>query len=243
VSRLASIVVGLLLLGILASPAEAVIEIGGLLTTDTTWTNQDTILVTSTVVVADSVELTIQPGTVILFNDIMSLNCTGQLQARGTESAPIVFTSSADTAGGSPEVGSWSGVNITVGGFGSLSYCTVRNATNAVRAYDAEVEIANCLIENFSLRGVDLYGIAGTAAARGTVRRSIIRQTAPDRQGTGIGIYAYRGSQLTAIQTRIYHCGTGMDIYAVSSLEPSYEVVSCDLQHHSLRAFYVHAGG
>ncbi len=66
----------------------------GELTEDTTWS--DAVIVDETVVIPDGIVLTIEPGTVVLMNDGVSINVYGQLLANGTESEPIRFTHYGD---------------------------------------------------------------------------------------------------------------------------------------------------
>jgi len=77
--------------------------VSGLLVTDTTWTTDHIYVADGYVGVASGVTLTIQPGTVIEFNDGSALLVNGTLIARGTPRAPIRFTS----ANPNPYPGIW----------------------------------------------------------------------------------------------------------------------------------------
>jgi hypothetical protein len=75
----------------------------GTLAGDTVWTNTEVQRVTGNLTIPEGITLTIQPGTVVKFNDFASYKLTvdGTLLAQGTEGLPIVFTSLRDdTVGG-----------------------------------------------------------------------------------------------------------------------------------------------
>ena len=95
-----------------ARPIQAgVVIVKGTIAGDTTWSNADTIVVAGAVDVAATGWLTIQAGAVVLFAPATGLTVFGLLTANGEANDRIVFTSSADTAGGSPVAGSWSGLS------------------------------------------------------------------------------------------------------------------------------------
>jgi hypothetical protein len=70
------------------------ILVAGHITANTTWTANNTYRVIGDVVVDSGVTLLIEPGTQIQFTDGASLVVSGSLNATGTESNPITFTSS-----------------------------------------------------------------------------------------------------------------------------------------------------
>lgn len=72
-------------------------SISGTIHNDTTWTN-DTVLVTGEIFIPDSVCLTINPGTVVLFDANHTVFVLGSIIAQGTASDSILF-SVTDTAG------------------------------------------------------------------------------------------------------------------------------------------------
>ena len=113
----------------------ATTEVGGLITTDTTWTQANSpYVVTANVLVAEGVTLTIEPGVTVKFEEIKGLQIAGELIARGIETNPIVFTSNQ----AEPAPGDWvnimftkSSVDATYDDDGNyltgsiLQYCTV----------------------------------------------------------------------------------------------------------------------
>lgn len=89
-------------------PGVTVVNVpGGDISTDTTWT-ADTIYVLEGYVFVTAGTLTIEPGTVIQGKNGSALTITkdAKLQAAGTASAPIVFTSASTT----PASGDWGGL-------------------------------------------------------------------------------------------------------------------------------------
>jgi len=93
-------------------PATNVTIPAGHITTNTTWTSNNTYLLNGWVYVDNGVTLTIQPGTIIR-GDITNQGALiiergGKLMAEGTVSQPIVFTSNANA--GSRAYGDWGGI-------------------------------------------------------------------------------------------------------------------------------------
>jgi len=90
--------------------------IDGAIHNDTTWAS-DTVMVNGDIYVPDTVTLTINPGTVVLFTDWYEIDVQGQLLAIGTINDSIIFKA-ADTSGFSTysHVG-WPGLNRYIGYF------------------------------------------------------------------------------------------------------------------------------
>lgn len=92
----------------IASASETVV--GGTISSSTTWTVVGTpYRASSNVVVAETATLTVEPGVTVLFETGKALEVQGELVARGTDSAPIVFTSSQDP----PSPGDWANISFT----------------------------------------------------------------------------------------------------------------------------------
>ena len=92
------------------SSIHAQVVVSGNITTNTTWTKNNTYLLTGFVYVKDNAKLTIEPGTVIKGdkNSKGSLIITrgASIIADGTSSEPIVFTSNE----AAPTYGDWGGI-------------------------------------------------------------------------------------------------------------------------------------
>jgi hypothetical protein len=91
------------------------------ITTNTTWSSNKTYLVQGPIYVSS--ELTIQPGTIILFDKTIAgsaliITKTGKLFADGTQTQPIVFTSNA--LPGQRNIGDWGGIVILGKGLNNL---------------------------------------------------------------------------------------------------------------------------
>jgi len=95
-----------------AYPTANVIVPAGHITTNTTWTSNNTYLLNGWVYVDAGVTLTIQPGTIIrgdLTNQgALIIERGGKLIAEGTAAQPIVFTSNSNV--GSRNYGDWGGL-------------------------------------------------------------------------------------------------------------------------------------
>ncbi len=101
----------------------------GILTTDTTWTLAGSPYVLqpitgyNSLTVAANVTLTIEPGVIVQAGSVSTgLIIEGHLEAVGTETQPIVFTSQADSG-----PGQWRGLTFD-GGTGNLRHTIVRHA-------------------------------------------------------------------------------------------------------------------
>jgi hypothetical protein len=122
-----SVAVSVLLACCFTNTAIASTEVSGTIPGDTTWTLAESpYVVTSDTQIPRGVTLTIDPGVVVKFADpYAALIVDGNLEANGTESAPIILTAyKDDSAGGDtngdgsssfpgastfPPVGDWRG--------------------------------------------------------------------------------------------------------------------------------------
>ncbi len=91
------------------------VTVNSAITTNTTWTSNNVYLIQGVIYVKNGATLTIQPGTVILgdksiANSSLVISKGAKINAVGTSSNPIVFTS--NQAAGSRAVGDWGGVII-----------------------------------------------------------------------------------------------------------------------------------
>ena len=109
-------------------------EVGGPISTNTTWAIADSpFQLTSSVLVAEGVTLTIEAGCMVNIGNDLGVQVSGALIARGTTSQPIVFQS---TSGTTP--GSWGSISfsdssidavLTDGSYSSgsvLQYCHIK---------------------------------------------------------------------------------------------------------------------
>lgn len=111
--------------GVAAMQLVAQITVSGDITSDVTWTKNNTYLLSGFVYVTNGAKLTIEPGTVIkgekASKGSLIITRGAQIIANGTPSEPIVFTSNE----ASPTYGDWGGVII-------LGYASTNQIYNGV---------------------------------------------------------------------------------------------------------------
>ncbi len=237
-----SITLILVLLGLLPiQAATSYIEVGGTIASDTTWSGPDTILVTNDVRVSSDVELTIEPGTVIHFVSGLGLIVNGSLQANGTAEAPIQFSSASDTLGGAPNVWSWEGIRVNGPAVSQFHHSQIRYASYCVQVYDAAVEFHSCLIENFFLRGIYIYGSTYEHKTV-LIEDCTIRQTAADAIGTGLGIYILKTGAAEIRRSTIQDCSQGIEIFGLKNYQPLFTIENCQIEDNSANGVYIHTG-
>lgn len=153
---------------VLARP-ELTTDVGGQISQNETWTrDKSPYVLTDDVVVAPGATLTIEPGVEVRGKAETELTIRGTLQAIGTTTLPITFTSDTNTA---PE--QWSGV-VFDGGSGRVVSATIRYAGNATSlSYDTIPVYSNVAIRNSSgvqieyctIRQVYSRGLVGSDVA------------------------------------------------------------------------------
>jgi YD repeat-containing protein len=146
------------------------VGVEGNLSYSTTWPSSYNLplVVADDLLVESGVDLTLDPGTVMLFDYDAGLFVNGQLHAVGTSVAPISFTS-AETP---PGIGDWDGIFLDGGdGLTRLAYCDISYAGNrvwwegrywyaslALLANDAE--IFHCTIRQSGWSGMETFDSA-----------------------------------------------------------------------------------
>lgn len=144
----------LLLAGCLPTPKTTV---SGVLHGDLVW--QGEVFVAGDVVLEEDVNLTILPGTRVLFMSPEAgaagwvehphfpgseLIVKGQIHAVGTPSEPIVFESVEPTA----PAGFWGAINLVGSPEAVFEYCIFRQADSAVHSWDSVVYVEQSLFED-----------------------------------------------------------------------------------------------
>ncbi|MFH1372767.1 MAG: hypothetical protein ABII79_03110 [bacterium] len=227
----------------LTETGSAVVIVSGVIPADTTWTSSDTILVTGSVTVADSVRLTIQAGAVIMFANNTGLFVEGELMADGEKTSCIHFTNSADTSGGSPVAGSWYGLNFPQNSTGILYYCNLRYASDGVTVSRSSGEFYNCVIENFQSKGFHIDGYQLNPPITTVIEGGVVRQVESSLLGTGFGIYIYQSVDVSISNCSISGCDVGLDFFGQNTYAPHYQIYGCDIRDHATRGIYSHSGG
>ena len=126
------------------------------------------------VAVYEGASLTIDPGVIVKLEGSQRVLVLGTLDARGTSTAPILFTAYNDDVGGDtngdqdatvPEADAWHSVFFGEGGGGTLTHCQIRyagywdDAAIVVHGNAAPV-IDQCLIADISGDGVRIHETA-----------------------------------------------------------------------------------
>ena len=148
-------------------------DVSGTLTQNTTWSPADAsaYIVSSSLTVPAGITLTIDPGVVVKSSG--SLYVDGTLNAVGTPTRPIVFTSVNDnsvggtTGSGSPVAGDWSGIQVSGAGSIESTDTDVEYAALAING----TTTGNLAVSNDSFvdvsGGVQVYS-SGTMSVSGS---------------------------------------------------------------------------
>lgn len=169
--------------------------VSGAITTNTTWTNDKVYEIDGVVTVKDGAKLTIQAGTFIkakplapgVATGVLVITKTGQIDAQGTATAPVVFTSynlldgNANTVAapgdfggvvvlGNAEVNNGSTTNIVEGlddqaNFTEFYYGGSNNAHNAGSLTYVRIEFAGRILDT----DIEINGLTFAGVGSGTV--------------------------------------------------------------------------
>lgn len=131
------IVCAVVLFGVGHCAKADVVYVSGTITSNTTWSDENTYVVTSSGATINSgVTLQIEAGTVVKFKNGTSLNVTGVLDAEGESGNEIYFTSAkddsvdGDTNGDgsatTPAIGDWSKINLNNGSTATIKHAVIR---------------------------------------------------------------------------------------------------------------------
>jgi len=159
------------------NPVETSITVSGDINADATWTADKIVVLDGRVFVTDGATLTIEPGTIIKANAGSGVNASvlivtrgSKIEAAGTATAPIIFTSFADNI----ELGQTAGTNLDQNDRGLWGGLIVLG--NAPASFDGDAESAQ-------IEGVPtdtdgdkgLYGGSDSADDSGTLQYISIR--------------------------------------------------------------------
>ncbi len=154
---------GLLIAGINFNVTKAVdygssgTSVCGIIWENTTWTLENSpYVVVGHILVETNVTLTIEPGVVVKFDVKYYLMIKGKLNAIGSSSFPITFTSNATM----PSLGDWDGIRTSGSNANiSFSYCTIQYATTGISSYDGNLTLSNSKVQynNVGISFVNVY--------------------------------------------------------------------------------------
>jgi len=154
-------------------------NVGGLISTNITWTKANSpYIVTNNILVNTGVTLTINPGVTIKFDALKSMQIDGTLLAQGTSADSIRFTSNTTQSAGAWGYIYFSDASVDAtfendinGKYLSgsiLEYCAIEYAggasvenNGALRLDGAHPFINHCTISNNAFRGIMAYNLNG----------------------------------------------------------------------------------
>ena len=141
------------LYGLLNFGTENVNSISGTIDTDTTWDLAGSpYYITGHLTVAENVNLTIEPGVVVMFTGLYYLLIQGNLSAIGNETHRINITSNQPT----PAKQQWNKIEIDTIGHVEIKYCNISCATTAISLHSDKNNITNCNLW-LNYYAIDLY--------------------------------------------------------------------------------------
>ncbi|MFQ5515552.1 MAG: right-handed parallel beta-helix repeat-containing protein, partial [Myxococcota bacterium] len=193
-------IVRALLVGLVAAPlsgAAAVVNESGTIAADTTWTAADVHLVTGDVAVNPGIVLTIEPGTVVKFNPGRRLTINGGIQAVGTPSQPIVFTSYRDDGVG----GDTNGDGVSEGQPGDWLYLLIGDSVvdSLTQLDHVELRYGGSLNGNLYISSANV-SVSNLVVERSATSGIYVWQSSPQIRASVIarnalhGIYLQRGN-------------------------------------------------
>ncbi|MFC1996640.1 right-handed parallel beta-helix repeat-containing protein [Chloroflexota bacterium] len=149
----------------------AVIPVSGNISSDTTWTNGNVYYVNDDVSVLFGVNLTIEPGAIVKFDQYKKFFIDGKLTAVGTSGSPIYFTSYRDDSVG----GDTNGDGSSVGQEGDWTWLEFHSGSDDTSVIDYAV----LRYGGNQASGMD-YGIIYLQDASPTIQNSTISHSFTD---------------------------------------------------------------
>jgi tetratricopeptide (TPR) repeat protein len=169
----------------------------GALTSDEVWSGN--ITVTGTVTIPIGLTLTMNPGTIVYFNNNASLNVQGKLNALGSSSHPIYMVCSSS--------GYWGTINLNGSGANgsTIQYANIQFGTEIDISNSNNIAIQNCNITSSSMHGINFISGTGCTAINNTIRNT----------NTAHGIYVQNGANVSCtgniiMKTNSNHTGVGI---------------------------------
>jgi len=130
----------------------------------TTWTRGKPYVITSIVLVDSLVNLTIEPGTQVLFEPLAGLFVLGTLTALGTAEEPILFSNTRFDDEFADAPGQWDGIYILEGSSNNqIKHAIVKNGSRGIRVGSPDMDtefdiiIEHTIIQNMSVAGIEAF--------------------------------------------------------------------------------------
>ena len=207
-----------------ASAAPEGTDVGGDITSNTTWTLAGSPYnVIANLRVIPNVTLTIQPGVEVRFISNTRLRVEGRLVAQGSPSSRIKFTGSTQYPGWWSGIffrdtgGAKAGEDLLKEGAGNLlQYCTVEYAgaeAGAIRIQNSAVLVDHCTVRNNSTAGILV--VTNPDLALTISFNEVYNNT---YGGSGAGISAIKSTVNDNVVTNNYAGGDGGGIFVVDSI-------------------------
>ncbi|HHE74905.1 MAG TPA: right-handed parallel beta-helix repeat-containing protein, partial [Desulfobacteraceae bacterium] len=154
-----TVTLGVAFIILLSAPAAWAGNVSGSIASDTIWNASGSPhIVTGDVTVEAGAVLTINSGVQVKFDSGFSLIVEGTLNASGTKSSQVLFTSNQS----SPAIGDWNGIRFKDNSAGTLGNCVIEYAGIGIHLNgDGTPLITGCTVRRNN-RGIEVYNFYGT---------------------------------------------------------------------------------
>ncbi len=228
---------------LLGSASASVIEIGGAITDDTTWTDGDTIRVINQVSVGADVTLTVQAGATILVDSPAWFQVYGALVVLGEDDNHVIFSSSAILDGHIASAGSWFGLMAQTGSICNFEYCEIYNGYYGVLSSHGSVRLSKCVVADFASCGIFVTGVEGDSLLSLEIDSCQIYQRADAQLGWGNGIKAADPLDVSITHSTIHSCKHGVVMYGCKKGAPTFQIANCEVFDNDSCGVYILTGG
>ncbi|MBD3218537.1 MAG: hypothetical protein GF310_09700 [candidate division Zixibacteria bacterium] len=178
----------------------------------------------------ETATVTVEPRAQFYFGPGTGLFVDGDLISIGTMTDSILYTSSADTAGGDPDAGDWKGIILNNGGDDVLRHSSINYAYRSLEI-DCEAPISSIVIDSCIYRDFKQIGVSLNGPIDIDLNDCIIKQVdlSSYREAKGIAIFKEQ-SQLSVNGCDFSNCYYG--IWAISHttdslIVPRVEMYDC----------------
>lgn len=208
-----------------AAPAARAVEVGGVITTDTTWSASGSpYLVTDHITVRGGVTLTIEPGVAVQFGEKLGLYVQGRLHAVGTVQNMITFT------GSSSEPAWWRGIQITDAGSAVIEWCQVAYAGYWDSVGVSKTGSGELILKHSTVRGHAGDGLRLAAGYSNFVSQENAFQDNTTGVRLGIGAsFDDSSSTFTGNGRDVHVAGGTVSGQAVWGLKPEYSLYVAEI--------------